>query len=127
MIALVRITLILCGKMMEFVCNALQRDIQLLILKGSGIRWAHGGEGLPPPRATRHFTVKLTCMRILVLFTCQDLIAEVTEDWREENEYKGVINVKLVEADQADKIVTGHRRDAGLYVYVRIYIYVYIL
>ena len=40
----------------------------------------------------------------------EDLVAELTEDWREENEYNGVMDVKLVEAAMADKTVTGHRR-----------------
>lgn len=40
----------------------------------------------------------------------EDLVAELTEDWREENEYRGVMGVKLVEAHMADKTVTGHRR-----------------
>ena len=40
----------------------------------------------------------------------EDLVAELTEDWRAENEYRGVMGVKLVEANMADKTVTGHRR-----------------
>ena len=42
----------------------------------------------------------------------EDLIAELTEDWGEGgfSEYNGTIHVALVEAEDADKTVTGHRR-----------------
>jgi hypothetical protein len=41
----------------------------------------------------------------------EDLIAELAEDWLEENEFNGTMQVELVEADKADKKVTGHRRN----------------
>ena len=42
----------------------------------------------------------------------EDLIAELTEDWGEGgfSEYNGTMHVALVEAEDADKTVTGHRR-----------------
>ena len=40
----------------------------------------------------------------------EDLVAELSEDFLEDNEYRGIMEVKLVEADQADKTVSGHRR-----------------
>ena len=43
----------------------------------------------------------------------EDLVAELSEDFAEDNEFNGIIEVQLVEADQADKTVSGHRRLGG--------------
>ncbi len=41
----------------------------------------------------------------------EDIVMELSEDWLEGNEWKGMMNVKLVEAADADKTVTGKGRE----------------
>ena len=41
----------------------------------------------------------------------EDIVMELSEDWLEGNEWKGMMSVKLVEAADADKTVTGKGRE----------------